>query len=338
VMQHTALWSVRRGYAFDPVGDGTRSSWPLLNTLNSSVQHASTLFESLSRLATTSVRTARATSDARGGGGAAAATYYMQVGDTLLFEAAADFEDGHRYGGRIFVMVSRVANSMPPRELALGDRLRLLACMLALLTLLGVSSLADVELFALVILLCYVLIGINCLTLEQAWRCVNVPVLLTIAASFGVGNALDAQHVSALVASFLGEVSQSAGPVGFLLVVFFLTAFLSCVINNAATVVLLYSVLRAVRLDDLEPAQSLLVLMMGASAAFATPIGYQTNLMVMARGGYRFSDFILLGGTLTITVGTVICLLVYALPVSLLPATIEGAGARAPAPSPPMPP
>jgi len=133
-------------------------------------------------------------------------------------------------------------------------------------------------------------------------------------------------------------VSQSAGPVGFLLVVFFLTAFLSCVINNAATVVLLYSVLRAVRLDDLEPAQSLLVLMMGASAAFATPIGYQTNLMVMARGGYRFSDFILLGGTLTITVGTVICLLVYALPVSLLPATIEGAGARAPAPSPPMPP
>ena len=76
------------------------------------------------------------------------------------------------------------------------------------------------------------------------------------------------------------------------------------------------------RIEELEPAQSLLVLMMGASAAFATPIGYQTNLMVMARGGYRFADFLLLGGLLTLTVGLVICSLAYALPASLLPATI----------------
>ena len=63
--------------------------------------------------------------------------------------------------------------------------------------------------------------------------------------------------------------------------------------------------------------------MMGASAAFATPIGYQTNLMVMARGGYRFADFLLLGGVLTIVVGAILCTLIYFLPASLLPATIE---------------
>ena len=50
--------------------------------------------------------------------------------------------------------------------------------------------------------------------------------------------------------------------------------------------------------------------MMGASAAFAMPISYQTHLIFMARGGYRFGDFIVLGGALTLTVGLVICLLV----------------------------
>ena len=47
----------------------------------------------------------------------------------------------------------------------------------------------------------------------------------------------------------------------------------------------------------------MLAMMLGASSAFATPIGYQTNLMVIGRGGYTFQDFLMLGGGLTIVVG-----------------------------------
>jgi len=47
----------------------------------------------------------------------------------------------------------------------------------------------------------------------------------------------------------------------------------------------------------------MVVMLMGASSAFASPIGYQTNLMVLGRGGYTFGDFFLIGGGLTIIVG-----------------------------------
>ena len=64
--------------------------------------------------------------------------------------------------------------------------------------------------------------------------------------------------------------------------------------------------------------------MLGASCAFATPIGYQTNLMVLARGGYRFGDFGALGGLLTVVVGLVACTVIWAMPASMLPAARNG--------------
>jgi di/tricarboxylate transporter len=108
------------------------------------------------------------------------------------------------------------------------------------------------------------------------------------------------------------------GPFPFLLLIFLFTSLLSCIVSNAATVVLLYSVLRTVEVEGLRPAQLMLVMMLGASSAFATPIGYQTNLMVLARGGYRFGDFAILGGGLTVVTGVSVASVVWALPESIL--------------------
>ena len=73
---------------------------------------------------------------------------------------------------------------------------------------------------------------------------------------------------------------------------------------------LVYGVLKDLHdgggLAALRPAQVMLAMMMGASASFATPIGYQTNLMVLGRGGYAFTDFMALGGGLTLVVGCVV--------------------------------
>ena len=79
--------------------------------------------------------------------------------------------------------------------------------------------------------------------------------------------------------------------------------------------------MRSVQVPGLVPAQGILAVMIGASCAFATPIGYQTNLMVCTKGGYRFADFGGLGGVLTLVVGFTACGVLYAMPHDMLPAS-----------------
>jgi len=85
-----------------------------------------------------------------------------------------------------------------------------------------------------------------------------------------------------------GWRTHYAGPLPFLGAVFLFTSALSCLVSNAACVVLVYGVLKDLHdgggLAALRPAQVMLAMMMGASASFATPIGYQTNLMVLQPG------------------------------------------------------
>ena len=96
---------------------------------------------------------------------------------------------------------------------------------------------------------------------------------------------------------------QVLGKFGFLLAIYLITSVMSCLVSNSATVVAFYSVLRVIKVPGLTAEQLMITMMLGASSAFATPIGYQTNLMVLGRGGYVFSDFLALGGGLTIITG-----------------------------------
>ena len=65
-------------------------------------------------------------------------------------------------------------------------------------------------------------------------------------------------------------------------------------------------VLRSLEVDGLDSQQILITMMLGASSAFTTPIGYQTNLMVLARGPYEFFDFTKVGGGLLVVVGVTV--------------------------------
>lgn len=105
-----------------------------------------------------------------------------------------------------------------------------------------------------------------------------------------------------------------AGPWFFLFAIYMVTAGLSSIISNSATVVAMYNVLKGVDVDGLEVGQMMMVMMLGASSAFATPIGYQTNLMVLARGPYAFGDFVKVGGGLLVVVGLCVATLALYLP------------------------
>jgi di/tricarboxylate transporter len=142
-----------------------------------------------------------------------------------------------------------------------------------------------------------------------ARRAVDWQVLVVIGASFGVGTALQttgaAQTIAAQLIALTGDT-----PVYALASVYVITAVFSAVItNNVAAVVMFPIALAAADTLQVNLMPFAITIMMAASASFATPIGYQTNLMVYGVGGYRFNDYLRMGVPLTVLVGLVTVLL-----------------------------
>jgi di/tricarboxylate transporter len=138
-----------------------------------------------------------------------------------------------------------------------------------------------------------------------ARRAVDWQVLVVIGASFGIGNALQSTGAARAIAEALIALS-GAGPANALASVYIITALFSAVItNNVAAVVMFPVALAAAQTLQVSFMPFAIVIMIAASASFATPISYQTNLMVYGVGGYRFGDYLRFGAPLTLLVGLV---------------------------------
>jgi di/tricarboxylate transporter len=154
-----------------------------------------------------------------------------------------------------------------------------------------------------------VLVGSRVLTVGEARRAVDLDVILLIAASFGLGTALEvtglAQIASEGIVGPFGAMGPSWALLGIVLATVTLTEFIT---NNAALVLMFPIAMAAAATHGLEPRAVALIVTIAASASFLTPIGYQTNTMVYGPGGYRFGDYIRLGLPLTILVVAVLVL------------------------------
>jgi len=150
----------------------------------------------------------------------------------------------------------------------------------------------------------------RCTTGRTARRAPDWQVLVVIATSFGIGVALEKTGAASLVAGWL--IGLAGGdPLGTLALVFVAASLLTAVATNNVAAVLVFPVaIETAAAIGVSPLPFLITLMVAASAAFATPIGYQTNLMVFNVGGYRFSDFLRIGAPLTLLVGLVTVLVV----------------------------
>ncbi len=123
--------------------------------------------------------------------------------------------------------------------------------------------------------------------------------LVTIAAAFGVGQALASSGLAQIAAEAMTVLAGSNVTLNLALP-YLATALFSAVITNNAAAVLMFPVALGMAQNlgaDLLPFA--ITIAMAASASFATPIGYQTNLMVYGPGGYRFTDFLRIGVPLT---------------------------------------
>ena len=151
------------------------------------------------------------------------------------------------------------------------------------------------------------LVAMRVLTLAEARRAIDMDVIVLIAASFGLGQALEVTGLAETVAGGIMAPFDAFGPTGALLGILIATIALTELITNNAAVVLMFPVAMVVaETHGLDPRASALALAIAASASFLTPIGYQTNTMVFGPGGYRFGDYIRLGLPLTIVLVVVL--------------------------------
>jgi len=227
----------------------------------------------------------------------------LQQGDTLLLEAQPNFVDQHR-NSRDFYLVSRLDDSAPPRHERAITSILILVTMVTSVTL-GWISILTASLVAAGLMIIF-----RCTTATQGRKAVDWSVLVVIAAAIGIGQAMQASGAASVIAHHL--LSLSAGePLLALLLVFFATSILTSVITNNAAAVLMFPIALSSSQDlGVSFMPFVITIMISASMSFATPMGYQTNLMVMAPGGYRFSDYLKMGIPLTILVGIIVMLLV----------------------------
>ena len=227
----------------------------------------------------------------------------LKPGDTLLLETNPQFVEKQRYV-RDFLVVSPVTEFLPVQSATRWYALLTLLLMLALVGS-GVLSMFKAGLLAVAALL----LG-RATTFREARKSINAPLLLTIAASMGLGAALENSGLALLLADTLVQPLLNS-PTAVLALIFALTAVFSAFISNVAAAVLLFPIATAAaQAMGVSVTPYAVAIMVAASACFATPIGYQTNLMVYGPGGYNFMDFIRIGVPLTALVGLVSVLLI----------------------------
>jgi di/tricarboxylate transporter len=227
----------------------------------------------------------------------------LRAGDTLLAETDQGFVERQKYN-RDFLLVSALQDSAPP------DFARAPVAFLILLGMLVASALEWVPLFQGSFIAAGLMVATGCVTLKAARKSIEYPVLAGIGASFALGFALAESGAAELLAGWIGSIARG-DPFWALVVLYISTVMLTEMITNNAAGVLMFPIAMAVAADGgVNYLPYVICVMVGASAGFITPIGYQTNLMVYGPGGYRWADYIRFGTPLSIITGIATVLIV----------------------------
>jgi di/tricarboxylate transporter len=227
----------------------------------------------------------------------------LQAGDTLLLEAHPSFAETHR-NSRDFFLISPVADSQPPRH----DRAWLaLAILFGMVT---VVACGWMSMLNAVMLAAGLMIMTRCCSTSMARRSINLQVLVVIAAALGLAHALQSSGAAASVARLLLGVAGTTPWLALATVYGVTMLFTNMITNNAAAVLLFPIALETATSLAVSPMPFMIVLMIAASCGFATPIAYQTNLMVYGPGGYRFTDYVRFGAPLSLLLWGITLLLV----------------------------
>jgi len=219
----------------------------------------------------------------------------LRVGDIVLIWCYGDKLDRMR-DGMDFIIAEDVHHEIVQKRKAWKAGLIFAGLLIAAST-----GLANIMVCALTAV--FLMIATGCLQMRDAYRSVQADVLLLIAGTLALGTAMEETGTSQLYAEAYLKLFAGFSPEfvlgGYILLVSISTQILS----NNATAVLLFPIAVSTALGlGVDPKPFIMAVCFGASACFATPVGYQTNLLVYGPGGYRFSDYLKLGLPLNLMV------------------------------------
>ncbi|MDH3200626.1 MAG: SLC13 family permease [Myxococcales bacterium] len=221
----------------------------------------------------------------------------LQAGDVLLIESHPEFAQ-KRQTDPNFALIAEVEDSTPPRH----DRAWLAAVILFLMVL--VNATGSMDLMTASLGAGALMLVTRCLTGEQARRSLDWTVLIAIAAAFGIAAAIEGSGVGAAIAGRIIDVAEPFGRVGVLVALYAITAVLAGLVTTKASAALMFPIAAsAAEAQGIGLLPISYMIMIAASTAFSTPIGFQTNLMVYGPGGYKYTDFLRLGLPLQTLVG-----------------------------------
>ena len=224
----------------------------------------------------------------------------LREGDTLLLEAPSGFVARHG-SSRDFYLVTERADPAALRH----DRGYIALVLLALLV---VGLTVGMNPMVAAMAAAGGMILFRCCTGAQARAGVDWQILVVIGAAFGIKAAMENSGLAATIAHAAVQATGGAGPWALLAVVYLLTlVFTMFMTNNAAAVLMFPIALSVTQEAGLNFMPFAVAITIAASCEFTTPIGYQTNLMVMGPGGYKWLDYTKFGTPLTL-MAAVICI------------------------------
>jgi len=225
----------------------------------------------------------------------------VRVGDTLLLEGdPADIE-------RLSADMDMVDVSQPSERAYRREKAPIAIAAMAGIVALAAFNLAPI--LALAVIAVAIVLATGCIDAEEAFSFVEGRLLALIFAMLAVGAALDHTGAISLIVEAVAPALSGMPPIVLIWAVYFITTILTeLVSNNAIAVIMAPIAIALAQATGVDPRPLVVAVMIAASACFATPIGYQTNMLVYGPGGYKFTDFMKVGIPLNLSLGVVVCL------------------------------
>ncbi|WP_332628816.1 SLC13 family permease [Halalkalibacter flavus] len=213
----------------------------------------------------------------------------LKPGDTLLLLANKDFLNRWSSSNDFYLL-------SPIDEPEIIDAKKSYIAIITLVLMILLAAFEILPMFKAAVLAVVILFLTKTVSFEGARKYIQFDVLIVIACAIGIGIALETTGAAELIANQFVQLTKGFGILGAVFVVYLLTSFFTEIITNNAAAVLMFPIsLHIANQLSIDPMALFVTIAIAASASFATPIGYQTNLIVYGPGGYRFSDYLKIG-------------------------------------------